>query len=77
MQSNPTLQPTLSTNAHFSYSNFSGVSNATNHIQLLKAFERSLADFLPIVSIGSDTKVGIVDFIIKIVGRALTLFFLV
>jgi hypothetical protein len=38
----------------------------------LKAFERSLADFLPIISIGSDIKVGIIDFIVKIVGGALT-----
>ena len=71
MQSNPTLQPTFSTNAHIPYSNFTGLSNATNHVQLLKAFERSLADFLPIISIGSDIKVGIVDFIVKIVGGTL------
>jgi hypothetical protein len=72
MQSNPTLQPTFSSNAHFPYSNFTGLSNATNHIQLLKAFERSLADFLPLLPQGSDIKMGIVDFIIKIVGGALT-----
>ena len=72
MQSNPTLQPTFSTKAHFPYSNFTGLSNATNPIQLQKAFERSLADLLPILSLGSDIKVGIVDFIVKIVGGALT-----
>ena len=72
MQSNPTLQPTFSTNAHIPYSNFIGLSNATNHIQMQKAFERSLVDFLPILNIGSDIKVGIIDFIVKIVGGALT-----
>jgi uncharacterized protein YjbI with pentapeptide repeats len=72
MQSNPTLQPTLSTNAHFPYSNFTGLANATNHIQLLTAFQRSLADFLPLLSLPGDIKVGVIDYIIKIVGGALT-----
>jgi hypothetical protein len=72
MQSNPTLQPTFSTKAHFPYSTFTGLSNATNPIQLQKAFERSLADLLSILSLGSDIRVGIVDFIVKIVGGALT-----
>ena len=72
MQSNPALQPTFSTSVHTPYSNFIGLANATNHTQLLKAFERSLADFLPIISLGSDIKVGIVDFIVKIVSSTLT-----
>jgi hypothetical protein len=38
---------------------------------VIKAFERSFADFLPLLPQG-DIKVGIVDFIIKIVGGALT-----
>ena len=72
MQSNPTLQPTFSSNAHIPYSNFTGLVNATNHIQLLKAFERSIADFLPLLSLPGDIKVGVIDYIIKIVGGALT-----
>jgi len=38
----------------------------------LKAFERSLADFLPLLSMPSDTKIGVIDFVVKIVGGALT-----
>jgi hypothetical protein len=72
MQASPTLQPTFSTNAHYPYSNFSGPNNITNHIQLLTAFQRSLADFLPILSLPGDIKVGVIDYIIKIVGGALT-----
>jgi hypothetical protein len=57
--------------------NFTELSNATNHhIQSLKAFERSLEDFLPLLLQESDIKVGIVDFIIKIFGGALTFVFL-
>ena len=72
MQSNPTLQPTFSSNAHFPYSNFTGLANATNYTQWQEAFKRSLEDFVPVLSIGSDIKVGIVDFIVKIFGGALT-----
>jgi hypothetical protein len=39
---------------------------------LLKAFERSVADFIPLLPLSSDIKVGVIDFIIKIVGGALT-----
>ena len=46
--------------------------NITNHIQLLTAFQRSLADFLPLLSLPSDIKVGVIDYIIRIVGGALT-----
>ena len=73
MQASPTLHPTFSTNAHTPYSNFTGLSyNITNHIQLLTAFQRSLADFVPLLSLPGDIKVGVVDYIIKIVGGALT-----
>ena len=37
-----------------------------------KAFERSLADFLPLLSLGGETKVRIIDYLIKIVGGPLT-----
>jgi hypothetical protein len=81
-QSNPTLEP------HFSFfadnasaavadnklttSAYIGLAQFTNGTQWLKAFERSLRDFLPLLSLGGDIKVGIIDFIIKIVGGALT-----
>jgi uncharacterized protein YjbI with pentapeptide repeats len=65
-QSNPTLEPNSTT------STFVGFENAVNGTQWLKAFERSFADFLPLLSLGGDIKVGIIDYIIKIVGGALT-----
>jgi hypothetical protein len=69
-QSNPTLEP------HFPF-----FSNSTSFVAFqmagepghwLKSFERSFADFLPLLSLGGDIKVGIIDYIIKIVGGALT-----
>jgi hypothetical protein len=41
-------------------------------IFLPKAFERSFVDFLPLLSLGEDIKVGIIDYVLKIVGGALT-----
>jgi hypothetical protein len=72
MQSNPTLQPTFSSNAHFPYSNLTGLASTTNSSHLLKAFERSITDFLPLLPLGSDVKIGVIDYIIKIVGGVLT-----
>jgi hypothetical protein len=34
------------------------------------AFQRSLADFLPLLSLPSDIKVGVIDYIIKIVTES-------
>jgi hypothetical protein len=73
-QSNPTLEP------HFdpslaetdSTSTFVGAREIGNATQWLKGFERSLADFLPLLSLGGQTKVGIIDYIIKIFGGGLT-----
>jgi uncharacterized protein YjbI with pentapeptide repeats len=74
MQSDPTLHPSFSENnpSSSNISNFIWLSkfNDTNH--LLKSFERSFADFLPLLPMGSEIKVGIIDYIIKIVGGALT-----
>lgn len=39
---------------------------------MLKSFERSFAGFILLLSMGSEIKVGIIDYIIKIVGGALT-----
>src|SRR5215475_5691381 len=76
MQSRPTLEP------HFFVNSSSSLYNSTSHFvylgqtgnstQWLAAFQRSLGDFLPVLSLPSDIKVGIVDYIIKIIGGALT-----
>ena len=80
IQNNPTLEPSLS----FLANNSSGFSNTSNFINisrleawnnsthLLKAFERSIADFIPLLTLPSGIKVGVIDYIIKIVGGALT-----
>ena len=52
--------------------NFITVSQIFNNTHTLKAFERSLGDFLPTLSIASDVKVSIIDYVVKIVGGALT-----
>jgi hypothetical protein len=38
----------------------------------LEALERSVADFLPLLSLPSGIKVGLIDYIVKVVGGALT-----
>jgi hypothetical protein len=79
-QSNPTLEPhpppppganSPSAVADIT-SSFVGFEKMGNSTQWLKAVERSLGDFLPLLSLGGDIKVGIIDYIIKIVGGALT-----
>ncbi len=84
-QSNPTLAPTLSSpsiiktnnNNHASKnpittSSFIGFSQIGNGTHWLKASERSLGDFLPLLSMASAIKIGLSDYIIKIVGGAVT-----
>jgi hypothetical protein len=76
-QSDPTLEPhfppTVETDSTSTFVGFRDFYNGThlNGTHLLKSFERSFADFLPLLPAG-DFKVGIIDFIIKIVGGALT-----
>jgi hypothetical protein len=53
--------------SHFVYLNQTG-----NSTHWLAAFKRSLADFLPLLSLPSNIQVGVMDYIIKIVGGALT-----
>ena len=62
IQNNPTAE----------VSNYN-VTQIWNNTHLLKAFERSVADFDPILSLGSDIKVSIIDYVIKIVGGGLLL----
>jgi uncharacterized protein YjbI with pentapeptide repeats len=73
-QSNPTLEP------HFdpslvetaTTSTFVGFREVGNASQWLKGFERSLAGFVPLLSLGGDIKIGMIDYIIKIFGGGLT-----
>ena len=83
MQSNPTVEPSLSTTecsttvisdaARNNTSKFIGLCEygIRTYAHWLKAFERSLADFLPLLPTG-DFKMGIIDFVIKIIGGAVT-----
>jgi hypothetical protein len=52
--------------------NFINVTQVSNNTHTLKAFERSLSDFLPLLNPPSNIKAGVIDFIVKIVGGALT-----
>jgi uncharacterized protein YjbI with pentapeptide repeats len=75
IQNNPTAEPSLSFINNSSHvSNFINGTylSVWNNTHVLKAFERSLGDILPILDIKGEMKVGIVDFIVKIVGGALT-----
>jgi hypothetical protein len=81
-QSNPILEPNFSflsdstnavvaDNSSSTTSNYVGSAQFGNGTQWLKAFERSFAGFLPLLPAG-DFKVEIIDYVIKIVGGALT-----
>jgi hypothetical protein len=68
MQSNPTLEPSFSADnpSSSNISNFTGIYNFThftNPNHWLKSFERSIADFIPLLPVGTN---------IKIVGGAVT-----
>ena len=75
-QHNPTGETSLSYTAKTSADNFVGFTQFLNNTYILKAFERTLADFLPLLSMPSDTKIGVIDFIVKIVRGGLTFVFL-
>ncbi|HKG31907.1 MAG TPA: pentapeptide repeat-containing protein [Nitrososphaeraceae archaeon] len=64
IQINPSAEP--------SFTNTVGFANATKITVWQRAFERSMVDFLPLLSIGGEVKVGLIDYIIKIVGGAVT-----
>jgi hypothetical protein len=78
IQNDPTAEPSLSIVAnsklHMSktVSNFINVTQVSNNTHTLKAFERSLSDFLPLLNPQSNIKVGVIDFVVKIVGGGLT-----
>jgi hypothetical protein len=74
LQNNPTLEPSFIANNSSGTSNFINFTHLEvwNSTHLLKAFERSVADFIPLLSLPSGMKVGVIDYIIKIVGGSLT-----
>jgi uncharacterized protein YjbI with pentapeptide repeats len=72
-QSNPTLEPHFDASlVNTGNSTFVGLREVDNSTQWLEGFERSLAGFIPLLSLGGETKVGIIDYIIKIFGGGLT-----
>ena len=68
IQNNPTHEP--------SFSHVVGFTQAGNSTHWLKAFERSFADFLPLLPLGSKIQVGLSDYVVKILGGALTFGFI-
>jgi hypothetical protein len=76
-QSNPTLGPSLpifqSDDATNNVtSKFVGFDKFGDGAHWLKASERSIADFIPLLPLGEGIKVGVIDYVIKIVGGAVT-----
>jgi hypothetical protein len=71
-------QFTNTTNAHNNItsiastttSSFIGIAQFGNYTHWLKASERGIGDFLPLLSMPSDIKIGLSDYFIKIVGGA-------
>jgi hypothetical protein len=72
LQNDPIAEPYLHIISGNKSHNFINVTQMWNGTHSLKAIERSLGDFLPIISLGSDIKVSIIDYVVKIVGDALT-----
>ena len=66
----PSISIIANTKLHLpkAVSNFINVSQVSNNTHTLKAFERSLSDFLPLLNPPSNIKAGVIDFIVKIVG---------
>jgi hypothetical protein len=84
IHNNPTAELSFSNNSSIIVNNSSNTIDMTsnfinvtrlevwNSTHWQKAFERSFADFLPLLSLGSDIKAGIIDYIVKIFGGGLT-----
>jgi uncharacterized protein YjbI with pentapeptide repeats len=73
MQSNPSLEPHFDPSLEAAdNSTFIGIREIDNAGHWLKGFERSLGGFLLFLSVGGETQVGIIDYIIKIFGGVLT-----
>jgi hypothetical protein len=52
-------------------SNFIGLDQIWNGTHWRNSFQRSIADFLPIINISGDVKQGIFDYTIKVLSGAL------
>ena len=72
IQNNPIAEPYFPIITVNKLHNFINVTQIWNSTHSLKAIERSLGDFLPVISLGSDIKVSIIDYIVKLLGGALT-----
>jgi hypothetical protein len=77
MQSNPTLEPSLPLFQTDDVTNnvtskFVGFNKFGDGDHWLKASERSIADVIPLLPLGSNIEVGIIDYVIKTVGGAVT-----
>src|SRR5215211_7518356 len=72
MQSNLTLEPTLPLFTSNNSTDPTFIDSKEPQTHWLEAFERSFADFLPLLSIGGDIKLGIVNYSIQIVGSVLS-----
>jgi hypothetical protein len=78
MQENPTLEPSLpiihsvSNDTSNVTSKFVGLDKIGEITPLLKALERSIAGFIPLLPLGSNIHVGVIDYVIKIVDEAVT-----
>jgi uncharacterized protein YjbI with pentapeptide repeats len=84
-QSNPSLEPQISIflgnstsaivptdSSSPTTSTFVGFEEVGNVTHWLKASERSLADFLTLAPLGGDARVGVISFLIQVLGGALT-----
>ena len=74
MQSKPILEPHFFVNSSLynSTSHFVYLNQIGNLTQWQKAFERSLSDLIPLLPSGSKVEIGLLDYVIKIAGGALT-----
>lgn len=64
----PVAAPKPNTN----YSKFVGLEKVRNPVHWMMAFERTMGDFIPLLSLPTDVKIGLLDYVIKIVGGAVT-----
>ena len=69
---NNTKSAAAQSNPNANYSTFIGLKQVGNPTQWQKAFERAMGDFIPLLTLPNEIKVGVIDFVIKIVGGAIT-----
>jgi hypothetical protein len=69
---NNTKVAAVAANPNANYSKFIGLEQVRNPAQWQKAFERAMGDFIPLLSLPSEIKVDLIDYVIKILGGAVT-----